>query len=295
MRSGTGVRCVLLAALLALGGCNAPFGAGTPSDATLTPVAVPSDAEATGPEELAPGLTRAGVADPTRLGAAHARILSNASYTVHRNVTRRDEDGTLAFGTDVVLRRAAFGDRFRYILAFRGRDRRVVERYADGERIYERERAANETTYALVGAADGPLDPRDASFGALTNRRGVVDLFTRFRFEVTGRIERGGTTHYRLATPEPRDLPPLRNVTVRALVSERGLVREYSVSYLVVRDDAATRVDVTVRFSDLGTTAVAEPAWYDDARAATNGTGTADDRPASGPPRSAVPSTLPPS
>lgn len=261
-----------LAALVMLGGCSGPYDAEPTADVTLTPVVVPDDTATATPGtagELAPGLTDAGVVDPARLGAAHARTLDAASYTFHRNVTRRALDGTLVLGTDTVLRRTASGNRFRYTLTFSGRERRVVDRYADGTRLYERESTPNATTYRQLRVGE---DPRNASFGSLTGRRDVVNLFTRFRFEIEDRVERNGTTHYRLATTEPRDLLPLRDITVRALVSERGLVSEYDISYRVVRDDRAVRVRVTVRIGDVGTTTVAEPAWYDDALAATTAT-----------------------
>lgn len=279
MRSLNGGRqgyvVALLTVFVALAGCNVPngTGGGAVADATLTPVAVPADADTATPGsagELAPGLTAAGVVDPTRLGRAHARSLQNVSYTFRRSVTRREPNGTLILGTETVLRRAAAGDRFRYTLRFRGREQRVVDRYANGERVYERVSTAETTTYSLFGEGDDTLDPRNASFGSLTGRRDVVDLFTRFRFEVQRRVERNGTTLYRLATTEPRDVPPLRDITVRALVSERGLVREYDVSYRVVRDSETVRIDVTVRFSDVGTTRVAEPGWYDAARRTAN-------------------------
>jgi hypothetical protein len=270
--------------LLVVAGCSGPLvGAGDEraDGETLTPVPVPD--EVRGPDELAPGVTSEGVVDATRLARAHARVLANVSYTAHRNVTRRTRDGRLRSGTESVVRTTADRSRFRYTLTLRRDERRVIDRFADGGRIYERERQAGETTYALLRGPDSaPLAPRDASFGDVSNRRGIANLFSRFRFVVAERVDRNGTTNYRLATPEPQAVPPAYDVTGSALVDERGFVREYELSYRIVRGGEGgtqvTSVAVRVRFGDVGSTAVAEPAWYDEAVAATTGNATeADD------------------
>jgi len=270
--------------LLVVAGCSGPLvGAGDEraDGGTLTPVPVPD--EVRGPDELAPGVTSQGVVDATRLARAHARVLANVSYTARRNVTRRTRDGRLRSGTESVVRTTADRSRFRYTLTLRRDERRVIDRYADGGRIYERERQAGATTYALLRGPDSaPLAPRDASFGDVSNRRGIANLFSRFQFAVAERVDRNGTTYYRLATPKPKAVPPAYDVTGSALVDERGFVREYELSYRIVRGGEGgtqvTSVAVRVRFGDVGSTAVAEPAWYDEAVAATTGNATeADD------------------
>lgn len=273
-------RVLPLVVLVVLAGCSGPLGAveERTDEGTLTPAPVPETDGAA--DEFAPGVTDDGVIDAARLAAAHDRALVNVSYILRRNVTRRAADGTLRSGTEGVLRVAATRDRFRYTLVLRRGNRRVVDRYADGRRVYEHELGPNGTTYGLVRGPDGaPLAPRNASFGAVTNSRGIADLFARFRLAVTDRVERNGTTYYRLETPEPQTVPPIEDVTVTALVSERGLVRRYDVSYRIVDgaadENGGTRVEARVRISDVGSTTVREPAWYDEARdaVAVNATG----------------------
>lgn len=264
---------VLLVVLLATAGCSAPLGPATeaPDRSTLTPVSVPETTERTAvASEVAPGVTADGVRSPDRLGTAHARVLAGTSYTANRTVIRRDREGAVVGRTRTVVRVSADPGRFRYELELREGERRRVERYGDGERVYERETTTNGTRAAVVRGPDGePLDPRTVSFGDASNRRGIVQLFVRFPFQVTDSVMRNGTTYYRLATSEPRALPPARNITATALVSERGLVRNYTITYRVQRGEQPTTVRVESRFTDVGATTVEPPAWYP---AAPNGT-----------------------
>lgn len=265
---------MVVAVLLA--GCNAPVG-GTPEPA-LSPAPVPDDTgnDRLASGELAPGIDGSGVRDADRLADAHAAVLADSSYAVTQTISRTGPDGSLQSRYVTTARYAATPGRYRVALAQTeradgGLATREVVRYADGERVYEAVTGDDATRYGPVRGPDGePISPGAIYPGNFTNRRAIGRLFALVRTTTTGTRVVNGTRVVELAsttTPPGSDVPPLRNVTLAATVTESGLVREYRIAYDVVRDDRPVHVVVAVEYRGVGTTAVAAPPWFDRASA----------------------------
>lgn len=262
-----------LVLVVLLAGCSAPADS-TPSS-TLTPVDVPetpdrSDRLASG--EFAPGVDDSGVTDPGRLARAHADVLSRSSYTVNQTLSQTYANGTVKskYVTDARFASApgTFTANATQTDRFDGtHTTRYVERFADGERVYERVTEADETRYGIVRTGDGrPRDPLAMYPRNLTNSQAIARLFRLVETNTTDRWVENGTRYVRVQSrqePPLSDLPPLQNVTIQATVAESGLVTSYRVEYDVARDDTAVHVVVAVTYDDVGETAVRPPMWLD--------------------------------
>ena len=275
------MRWLAAALLLVLAGCGS-VAAPTPDPgtATVTPAPVPDGTPSPDGDTLAPGLTEDGVFDARRLAAAHAAALDGRSFT-HVRVDSRYTNGTLVRRDRSVLRYAAGGERFRYDL--RQTDRRGsvnatsrIERYGDGEQVYVAVTTGNRTRYELLRASDGsPYAPERVFPANATGERGIARLFVLIDTEVTDVRTVDGRTVYRLATPATQSVPPLRNISFVANVSETGLVRDYRLAYDVVRSGRSVRVVTSTSYRALDETTVSEPPWLERAKAAVrNGTDT---------------------
>lgn len=250
------IAALLVVALVATAGCNAPLtdepAAGeTP---TVTPVAV--EERATGQtDELAPGLGPDGVDDAERLLDAHAAVLANDSYTVRLASSREPTDGSTATRYDRVVR-VASAERFHYVLSTETDDgERRVERWRDGARAYEATTENGSTSYRSLEA---PAPP------ALLTRGDLLRLFLFVPADVVDSYERNGTTVHHVAGG-PSQLPPLSDVSYEATITERGLVRSYEVSYTLDGRRPEATVTVTATVSEVGGTTVERPPWVDDA------------------------------
>lgn len=270
------VLAVALALLLASSGCSGLFDGGTPTP-TVTPADVPTDSPtATSARELAPGLTADGIEDPWALAAAHDDALSNTSH-VERVVERtRDVDGTERGRVNTTT----------YAEPERGRSHSVavptgdpaqsafaadrVEFYREGERRFVALTRGNETEYLALGDPDVGRSMR------------LFLLFSSVETRVEGTVTRNDTELYRVRGDELRhpdqfpaaveldDGDEIRNVTVRALVDQWGLVHEYEYAYTVVRDGEERRLSRHVEYLALGRTMVERPDWYGTAVNATD-------------------------
>lgn len=269
---------VALAVLAALAGCDAPASGG--STPTFTPAPIPESTDApTAHAGFAPGITASGVDDPGRLAVAHVAALAETSYTVNQTVRRQYANGTLTRRYVTRVRFAADASRFRAVRRQTERrggalvDRRV-ERYGDGRRLSEAVTENGTTTYGLVRWPDGrPRPPSSAYPWNLTNGRQIERLFGLVETRPTGRFVRNGTRFVRLETVEPATLRPLENVTLTAVVSERGVVRAYRVRYEFPTDEGRVEALVAVTYDGVGTTTVEPPAWLDRVDARETATG----------------------
>lgn len=289
----------LLAVVVVFAGCSGFAGEPTRTR-TVTPAPVPT-AEPT-PPRLAPGLNSTGVYDPAELAAAHARVLGNTSYTVSVTQTIRHPNGTLWARRVITVRLAGNESRFFVRLAVSGPNAigllgeppaRAVFWSADNERIFRAFTRGNHTTYntfrprfspvvGRVGTADYWEDivvPGGQPYGD------IAPLFAAVETRLTDRTVRNGTTLYRIDGTAFRDPEPFarservgspRNVSLRAVVDERGMVRRYRLSYAAVIDGDTVRVRRSIRYTGVGTTTVERPPWYDraleDTPEATNAT-----------------------
>jgi hypothetical protein len=99
-----------------------------------------------------------------------------------------------------------------------------------------------------------------------TGESALARLLVLVSVEVTDRWTVNGETVYRVETPAPQSIPPLRDITLAANVTETGLVREYRVAYDVERSGRPVRVVATVKYRRLGETVVEPPAWLPEAK-----------------------------
>lgn len=264
-------RALAVAALLLLAGCNAPAGPAGPSTETrtVTPVPVPSvEATATPDGQFAPGI-RDGEVNGERLADAHARALGDTSYTVNQTIVQRYSNGTLRSRYVTVARFTATPGRFaatlRQIDRRDGRlTERTVRRYGDGENAYAAVTEENTTRYQRLRWPDGePRDPRLVYPENLTNARSIARVFSLVETRAVDTVEANGTRYARLESVGNATLPPLTNVSVTALVSERGVLRSYRVTYDVSRSEGGVRATVAVSYTRVGETTVSEPPWLD--------------------------------
>ena len=255
-----------------LAGCNGVFGGDAEGpERTLTPVAVPTDEPTPTPvPQLAPGLTGEGVVNASVLAAAHDAALDGTSYTERRTVTYRARNGTPIRRIESVTRVANDG-RFRITKRWSGSTSlRRVAYYDDGERLLvATTNAGNATTYRR--ASSGTVAAQRSSVAAAGSRR-IETMFVASETVVAGRTERDGTTVYRLVPAASRRTPDTatgldRSVSVRADITEQGLVRSYTLVQRLSGEgaDGAATIVVSTRYSQVGSTDVERPAWYDSA------------------------------
>lgn len=268
------VVCVVLA------GCNGVFGPeGREETPTLTPMAVPTDEPTPTPvPRLAPGLTAEGVVDASTLAAAHTAVFENTSFTVRQTVVYRGEDGTPLRRIESTTRVADDG-RFRITKRWNGSMAlRQVAYYDDGERVLVATTGANDTTTYRRLSPRAVAAQRSSVLGADGER--IETMFVAAETRVSDRTERNDTTVYRLVPTGTRGNSSNtatvldRSVSVRARVTEQGLVRNYTLTQRLSGDGAggATTIVVSARYTAIGATDIERPAWYEPAVAATNAT-----------------------
>jgi|AntDeeMinimDraft_5_1070356.scaffolds.fasta_scaffold06009_3 hypothetical protein len=267
------VVCVVFA------GCNGVFG--TESDertSTLTPVAVPTDEPTPTPvPRLAPGLTAEGVVNASALAAAHTAAFENISFTGRQTVVYRTENGTPIRRIESTTRVADDG-RFRVTKRWNGSTTlQQVGYYDDGERVLVATTGANDTmTYRRLSPR-AVAAQRSSVLGASNGR--IETMFVAAETRVFRRTERNDTTVYRLvpaaARRETSNTATVldRSVSVRARVTEQGLVRNYTLTQRLSGDGTggATMIVVSARYTAIGATDIERPAWYESALAATDG------------------------
>ncbi|UPW01498.1 hypothetical protein M0R88_05180 [Halorussus gelatinilyticus] len=229
-------------------------------------------------DALAPGLNESGVTDAWTLAEVHADTLRNRSYTVVSNLTARglddDREATADATTRVthdptrLVRRSNVSGDARSIGLF-GQDMAV---WATENGTWYAVERANGTNYRKVAEVVRP------TYGSRTDRDTLFVLFSALDTELAGTLTENGTTLHRVnatgvlnpeALASELNADSVRNVSLTALVDERGVVHEYRVAYTATHGDRTTRIERTTRFVALGETSVERPAWVAEARNAT--------------------------
>lgn len=256
-------RVAALALLVLLAGCGGTVGSTDTAEPTVTPAPVPGTPE-DGPRPTpdfvsAPGIGQTGVVNAGALVGAHATVLGRTSFTAYINSTRRLPNGTVQSRYERRIQFAAEKDRFYYVLEQMDRrgssmSRRTIERWSGGQRVVQLSTVGDRRTSRILRDTEPSRSfPENA-----TNRVDLYRLFTVVDTELVEVFERGGTTEFHLVGG-PQRVPPLRNVTLRAVVDERGVITEYTVAYTVGPEPI--RVVVSARYERIGTTRVARPHW----------------------------------
>lgn len=271
-------RRLLVCLLLVTAGCNT-LGGGDTGDPTPTVTPAPVPAE----ESLAPGVSDEGVTNPRALADAHADVISNTSYRLTVNRTVRAANGTLRERLSLELALAT--DRsYRVDTATAGPEAPVflgtppanATFWSNGSTYVRKLTRDGQTTYntfdPVEGAGTWQYWARTVPFGGeqATPRAFLRRTFGAVDTEVVGRTGANGTTVYRLrgnATAERLDAEVAnpRNVSLVATVTEGGLVASLSLRYVGTMDGERVRVTRTVAYSDVGSTTVEPPPWFDRA------------------------------
>lgn len=269
------VAAVALAGLLVLSGCSTVDLGGDASGETVTPAPVP---ETTPPLRLAPGVTRGGVTRPLVLAGAHSNALGE-QYVLRLNWTVHRPDGTLLASTDQHVR--TMPDRFLVTFRLRGRpgfltngERMDAAFWSNGTTLVGRTRAGNDTDYRFLNA--GLYDGGGAGFYRSLRRpkpwRDHRSLFAAIDTRVAGRQEASEGTDY-VVVGDRIDSPGMfaaatgvdepRNVSLRAIISEDGVIRRLHLRYAGVHPfRGRVVVNRTVTYSEIGTVnRVRRPAW----------------------------------
>jgi hypothetical protein len=235
----------------------------TADSATVTPVPVETPRPTPAPETVAPGLATDRVVDYTALAENHGRVINSTAHTYRRNVTRRYANGTVwrAYSTVIERNGSALRYRYNWTTATDDATGQVIDRWSAGGRTFVARTDGNRTTYAVENAtADGgPVLGTRSGYAS-----SLPQFLQRLNVTVAGTESRNGQRLYRLETPEPKTLPPSRNVTFVGYVTPDGVFTEYRLSYEVVRRDTSIGVTVEATFEGINSTTVSRPAWVDD-------------------------------
>jgi len=275
---------IVIAAMVVLAGCNALTGDDdTETDTpTVTPVDVPTDEPTATPVPvLAPGLTGAGVVDAADLADAHGAALADGSFTYVSNHTVRYGNGTLRSRLNTTAHVANATGPFYSVRNATGpfissASSQILEVWSDGERVFTN--PENSTSVR---------DP-SRSLYSFRGRDQFIKLFNALETRVVGQETRNGTELYRIratsvANPEYLPRPGLnasknpRNISFRALVDSEGIVRSYHLAYTAtdIRRGVETtkRLTQSLRYTDIGSTVVERPDWYEAANHTTTAVG----------------------
>jgi hypothetical protein len=244
-----------LAALLVGAGCAAPTNQSAPP----------------------PGVDADRVTDANELLRTHTETLESQSFTVRSRTTvtepgadyrvvtgrtwRVDPTGTVR--GSVTGRSQTVGD------APERYGRRPDERAAwrEGSTTYRRTLSDGAATYRRVDLFNSSV-----KLSAALQRQSLYRLGTR-RNATVERVTRDGTPHYRIAA-RLNDTAVTTNASMTVLVGTDGVVHRFETRQTVQYRSGKRVVTRSVRFEDVGTTAVERPDWVTSAVNAT-----ADDSP----------------
>lgn len=254
---------VLLALSIALSGCQ--FGGtgtdvkGLPEGGTGTPAT--STPDPFGDVSPPPGVDETGVSDVDALMAAHDSALNGTPATVdvrfHLTV-----DGT---GQNVSLRGKTVPGAERGWMRIELSDG-VGTYYTEDGTTYYREIVNDTARYGTT--TDVSAIPERPRFGADERVRTAVESA---EWEPVGTVERDGRTlvEFRATSVDPPDVNTTGDTTVssdgRLLVDADGVVHHVEVATTVDDERGTVRYGLTVTLSDVGSTSIERPDWFDNA------------------------------
>lgn len=253
------MRILLLGLVVVLAGCSGPALQGATTTPTATPAPVP-----TVEDSFPPGVAPEGVADASALADAHRESVRDCSHTLV--VFERERVGEPALGSHFVGNRTVYqvgADGSFNVTVFRVNTRgngalttQVPMRSAYGNRSVGFSRAATADEPAYRRGAEGP---DVAALGAT--------YVERYLAVPNATVRPRGDGGVRVKSTDPTALPNASSYFVDADVGPNGTLRRLHVEY--VDADGTVRF-LTVRVSDVGSTAVSRPDWVSEAAAATN-------------------------
>ena len=274
------IATLVLAALVVFAGCGMPFsgGNGGTTEPTVTPMNVPTDEPTPTPvPQLAPGLKGTDVTDPFTLAEAHASVLNGSSYTLHRNLTVRYANGTIYTQQTLDAQLAANRTRYYLVGNYSGvpvnGEQVTVKTYSDGERVLEARIVNGDRTYNTIHIpGQESAAAREVLPANLVGDEQIYSLFSAVETRVLNETTLNGTKRYRIIAANVSGEANFRNqygdpqnATASARIDSRGFVREYSYRYNGTVDEADVTVINRVQYTEIGSTTVERPPWYDTA------------------------------
>lgn len=228
----------------------------------MTPAPVPG-------AQYPPGVTTAGLDDPTALIAAHSEVLHGTSARI---VTEKTV--TLPNGTRVSRERKTvlLGPNWSRSVVTVSRerpgapDRRSVS-FTDGTVSFRRTTTGTGTRHSRDDSPDD-VPARAVPGRAADLLRGFEGSTVSMTDETPARIRIEGTFGVGVST---MGFGQVTNATAMAIVDSEGLVHRIRVSYDTENPRAGERVRIVERVAvhDVGSTTVPAPEWVDDQPAAT--------------------------
>ncbi|WP_233553794.1 hypothetical protein [Halococcus sp. IIIV-5B] len=277
------VGVLALATMLTVAGCNGILGSNqqnttnstvasggdqqtVTNSSTVTPLDVPTDEPtASSVQQLAPGLTSAGVTNSGALLRAHTAYLENHSTVTRANSSVVAPNGTVVFSVNQTIHKSRPGDRIAFSSNYTGSisDSTNVTRvdgWTVGEETYVRQTFKNGTTgYAQPAgdsvATDGTLGATTLSTYLSDAEQGNISVETQQvngspRYEVAGALSKSNlSTDYRLS------------------IDEQGVTRDLVAVQPNPTGGNSIRVHVTLESAD--SVALEAPTWLSEARQQT--------------------------
>jgi hypothetical protein len=264
---------VAVALVVVLAGCSMPT---TGTDAAPTGTEPTASTDATTPSPP-PGLSTDGIEDLPALVGAHTDALRGTTFTVR---TRTVQTAAGANYTVVTERTGRYDDTgpFRGRTSFRSTVRGDLPETAVSpparQRAYRAgERAAVRTTRngTVRTRRVAPYDSPVKLSGAMA--RATLRTLSERNATTVDRVRTDGAVLYRVrARLAPTQFQ--RNATLEAFVTDSGFVTRLVARRTLEFRNRTTRVERTVRYTDVGETTVRTPEWYADL---PNGTASSND------------------
>lgn len=219
-----------------------------------SPTALPTATATPVPEEILSGLTTSGVADTAVLAQGHAAALTNRSYTMSITYTESVDGETVGTAREVI--------RVESETVYRSTGTRsgtlvsdllpviVRDLYADGEGRYLRQG----DSALRVGDAD---DPGTGQF-AERSRALVAWYLSGTTSTFVDRTRYPNTVYYRVSVEGTSDRR-IEEYQATGLISGQGLVVRVNARYRLPGTDRTATV--SLRYVDVGNTAVDRPDW----------------------------------
>ena len=276
---------MLFAVAIVLSGCTATE---TDSRPTVSPAPIP-ERTTTPSGDLAPGMTADGIRWSAALIRAHSRTLRGSSFTVKS--IRTVESTNPSYRVRTVMTGTFSANKSRYHQRFVERDRDGQERrselFADGERLFEALGPIGERRYYMP-RTELYSPPRPESFiGNPTQDDRIYIGVKAFETRIESTNRSGGEPNHRIVGTEAR-LPELLAVgtigtyadrieepSLTMIVGHRGIVYDYQLRFTAIKGNQTLVVNHTIRYTDVGSTAVVAPNWYPFAREEHLGSGNA--------------------